>query len=183
MGGAAHFGSGGGGALPKKLNPPPVGGANPGGSTITTCAVTIPFVLGVHASGFTISCPWNGVMASAKSSMFSQPGTGLAALGGWKVHGSRCACVSPHDVIVLTAQSSAAFKFGLPVTRAIHVRDLVNDPHDLRFSYITDATVILPSQLPSWSSTRSVGQASELRSAWPLCWRGAPSSSLFSVLR
>ncbi|PYT45414.1 MAG: hypothetical protein DMG45_01720 [Acidobacteria bacterium] len=131
MGGAAHFGSGGGGALPKKLNPPPVGGANPGGSTITTCAVTIPFVLGVHASGFTISCPWNGVTASAKSSMFSQPGTGLAALGGWKVHGSRCAFVSPHDVIVLTAQSSAAFKFGVPVTRAIHVRDLVNDPHDL----------------------------------------------------
>ncbi len=80
IGGAAHFGSGGGGAPPKKLNPPPVGGANPGGTTITTCAVTIPFVLGVHANGFTISCPRNGVTASAKSSMFSQPGTGAAAL-------------------------------------------------------------------------------------------------------
>ena len=117
IGGAAHFGSGGGGAPPKKLNPPPVGGASPGGSTITTCAVTIPFVLGVHASGFTISCPWNGVTASAKSSMFSQPGTGVAALGGRKVHGSRCAFASPHDVIVLTAQSSAAFKFVVPVRR------------------------------------------------------------------
>src|SRR5437660_672518 len=117
IGGAAHFGSGGGGVLPKKLNPPPVGGANPGGSSSTTCAVTTPLVLGVHASGFTISCPWNGVTASAKSSMFSQPGTGVAALGGWKVHGSRCAFVNPHDVIVLMAHSSAAFKFGVPVTR------------------------------------------------------------------
>src|SRR5580704_13680919 len=49
--------------------------------------------------------------------MFSQPGTGVAALGGWNVHGSRCALASPHEVIVLTAQSSAAFKFGVPVTR------------------------------------------------------------------
>jgi CRP-like cAMP-binding protein len=37
-------------------------------------------VLGVHARGFTINCPWNGVTASAKSSVFSQPGTGVAAL-------------------------------------------------------------------------------------------------------
>jgi hypothetical protein len=44
--------------------------------------VTTPFVLGVHARGFTINCPWNGVTASAKSSVFSQPGTGVAALGG-----------------------------------------------------------------------------------------------------
>src|SRR6266566_1191292 len=117
IGGAVHFGSVGGGALPKKLNPPPVGGANPGGSSSTTCAFTIPLVLGVHASGFTISCPWNGVTASARSSMFSQPGTGVAALDGWNVHGSRCAFFNPHEVIVLTAQSSAAFKFGVPVTR------------------------------------------------------------------
>src|SRR5580658_253992 len=82
IGGAAHFGSGGGGAPPKKLNPAPVGGAKPGGCSITTCAVTTPLVLGVQASGMTISCPWNGVTASAESSMFPQPGTGVAALGG-----------------------------------------------------------------------------------------------------
>src|SRR6266403_3086071 len=116
--GSAGFASAGiGGAAPGKLNPPPVGGANPGGTTITTCAVTIPFVLGVHANGFTISCPRKGVTASAKSSLFSQPGTGVAALGGWKAQGSRCAFANPHDVMVLTAQSSAAFKFGVPVTR------------------------------------------------------------------
>src|SRR5205823_1092842 len=45
------------------------------------------------------------------------PGTGVAALGGWNAHGSRCAFVNPHDVIVLMAHSSAAFKFGVPVTR------------------------------------------------------------------
>src|SRR5229473_5055719 len=117
IGGAAHFGSGGGGALPKRLNPPPRGSANPGGSTITTCAVTTLLVLGVHASGCTISCPWNGVTASANSSMFSQPGAGVAALDGWNVHGSRCAFANPHDVMVLTAQSSAAFKLGVPVKR------------------------------------------------------------------
>src|SRR5882757_1182380 len=117
MGGAAHLGSGGGGGAPKKLNPPPGGSAYPGGSRITTCAVTTPLVLGVHASGFTISCPWNGVTASANSSVFSQPGTGVAALEGWNVHGSRCAFANPHELIVLTAQSSAAFKFGVPVTR------------------------------------------------------------------
>jgi hypothetical protein len=87
----------------------------PGGINITTVAVCTPFVLGVQASGFTISCPWNGDIASATNSIFSQPGAGTAALGGWNVHGSRCAFFSPHEVIVCTAQSSACFKFGVPV--------------------------------------------------------------------
>ena len=44
MGGAAHFGSVGGGAPPKKLNPAPVGGANPGGGgggTTTDSALSL----------------------------------------------------------------------------------------------------------------------------------------------
>src|SRR5579864_8082038 len=117
MGGAAHFGSGGGGAPPKKLNPAPVGGARPGGSSCTTCAVITPLVLGVQASGLTMSWPWKGATASARSSVFSHPGTGVAALGGWNVQGSRWAFANPQEVSVVTAQSSAALRFGVPVTR------------------------------------------------------------------
>ena len=49
--------------------------------------------------------------------MFSQPGTGEAALDGWNVHGSRCVFASPQEAMVAMAQSSAAFKLGVPVTR------------------------------------------------------------------
>jgi len=51
-------------------------------------------------------------------------------------------------------------------------------------SYITAARVVSPPlQLPSCSSTRSVAQVSTLRSTWPLCRCGVPSSSLFSAHR
>src|SRR5260370_40779936 len=75
IGGPAHFGSGGGGALPKKLNPPPLVSANPRGSNNTTCAVATPFLLGVHARGCTVSCPGNRGTACDKTSMVSQPST------------------------------------------------------------------------------------------------------------
>ncbi len=115
-GGAAQLGPAGGGVPPRPPNPAP-GAVNPGGSNCTTWAVTAPLVLGVHARGFTISCPVNGDTASAASSSFVQPGTGFAALGGWKVQGSRWVFTKPQEAMVFTAQSSARFRLGVPVTR------------------------------------------------------------------
>src|ERR1039458_3670031 len=54
----------GGGGLPAPPRPPPAPPRpaapippSPGGVSITTLDSTRPFVLGVHASGFTITCP------------------------------------------------------------------------------------------------------------------------------
>src|SRR6267142_6468359 len=183
IGGAAHFGSGGGGAPPNRLNPPPGGSVNPGGSSITTCAVTTPFVLGVHARGFTMSCPWNGVTASARRSMFSQPGTGVAALGGWNVHGSRCVFASPHDVIVLTAQSSAAFKFDMPVTRGPYTSAISWIIHMILELFVSSARICAyVSETPGACAGRGTADSIKQHSTHPISFATVPPRIFSEVL-
>src|SRR5262249_4009365 len=73
-------------------------------------AVTVPFVPGVHASGWTTSTAFIGETMCASTCSFAHP--------GWpNSQGSRWALVKPHSVICFAAHSAAALWFGGPVSR------------------------------------------------------------------
>ena len=73
-------------------------------------ALTVPSVLGVHASTSNSSLSLTGDRIAPMATSFVHPG--LA-----KSHGSRRPFVKPQDAISLTAHSPAAFRLGEPVNR------------------------------------------------------------------
>src|SRR5262249_51720524 len=76
----------------------------------TAGPVTVPLVLGVHASALQLNSSFTGEIMWAESRSFSQP--------GWpKSHGSRCVFSNPHSFICFTTHSADALWLGDPVSR------------------------------------------------------------------